>query len=182
MVTELDMKLRPLFMLTCSVADLWNDRRVGGGRRHMVNPSFNVRSNMLWRSSLTFPPFPGQELGTEGRCLSPLKVFSLWKQNEQERVSLRLTENAEKVTERKRKRGKKVDLSFLQESWNRFKPQNILFVIKFLDFLSLWKMKWMREGCGAFGLADWVSEVSEDGAGRWWDPHSSSDIWEVLSV
>lgn len=147
----------------------------------MVKLSISVRSNMLWCSSLTFPPFPGQELGTEGRYLSPLKVFSLWKQNEQETLFFKAHRESSE-SDAKEKKKKKVYLNFLQQSWNRFKPQNILFVIKFLDFLSLWKMKWMREGCGAFGLADWVSEVSEDGAGRWWDPHSSSDIWEVLSV
>lgn len=32
-------------------------------------------------------------------------------------------------------------------------------VIEFLDFLLLWKMKQMSEGCGLFTLAEWVSRV-----------------------
>ncbi len=40
----------------------------------------------------------------------------------------------------------------------------------------------MREGCGLFTLAEWVSSVCKDSASPWWDPHSPLDIWEVLSV
>lgn len=70
-VTALDMKLRPLFMLTCSVADLRGERlrRPFTGHRCEIN------------QTLTFPPSPGQELDTEGTYLSPPGVFSLWRQN-----------------------------------------------------------------------------------------------------
>lgn len=64
---------------------------------------------------------------------------------------------------------------------SRLKPQNILFVIWFLDFLSLWKIKQMREGCGLFTLAEWVSTMCKDSALPWCDPHSPADMIEVLS-
>lgn len=35
---------------------------------------------------------------------------------------------------------------------------------EFLDFLLLWKMKQMREGCGLFTLAERVSRVCKDSA------------------
>lgn len=50
---------------------------------------------------------------------------------------------------------------------------------EFLDFLLLWKMKQMREGCGLFTLAERVSGVCKDSARLWWDPHSPLDIWDA---
>lgn len=80
-VTELDMKLRPLFMLTCRVADL----RTGDTSRHERQIMFvDTRRAPREAESLTFPPFPEQELDTEDKCLSPLKVSSLWEQRKQQ--------------------------------------------------------------------------------------------------
>lgn len=65
------MKLRPLFMLTCSVADLRGQR---------VRRPFTRHPGEI-HHILTFLPFPGRELDTGGTCLSPPGVFSLWRQN-----------------------------------------------------------------------------------------------------
>lgn len=43
-------------------------------------------------------------------------------------------------------------------------------------------MKQLRQGCGLFTLAEWVSSVCKDSDCPWWDPHSPSDIWEALNV
>lgn len=44
--------------------------------------------------------------------------------------------------------------------------------------------KWSKWGrvCVVFSLAERVSSVCKDSARHWWGPHSSSDIWEALSV
>lgn len=121
---------------------------------------------------LTFRLFPEQELGTKGRYLSPPKVFSL-------------KSNIRQYQWWKRKSCKwKGYFTFLHQTWNvsRLKPQNILVVIQFLDFISLWKMKQMREGCGLFTLAEWVSSVCKDSALPWCDPHSLADTIAMLSV
>lgn len=121
---------------------------------------------------LTFPLSLEQELGTKGRYLSPPKVFSL-------------KSNIRQHQRWKRKSCKwKGYFTFLYQTWNvsRVNPQNILVVIQFQDFLSLWKMKQMREGCGLFTLAEWVSSVCKDSARPWCDPHSPADTTDVLSV